>query len=110
MSITTEIGKRIRYYRTGQGMSQERLAEYSDLHPTYIGQLERGEKTPTIETLYRITKGLHITLSTLVEGIEDFDKPFDNFVHKSLLLIEQQTPANQEHLFHVIEHILKMQR
>ncbi len=110
MNITIEIGKRIRYYRLKQSISQEKLAEYSDLHPTYIGQLERGEKTPSIETLYRITKGLHISLAALMEGIEDYDKPVDNFAHKTLTLLEQQTPTDQEHLFYIIEHILKMQK
>ena len=51
MNITIEIANRIRYRRNELGFSQEQLAEYSDLHPSYIGQLERGEKTPSIETL-----------------------------------------------------------
>lgn len=38
------IGRRIRNYRTQQKLSQEKLAELSGCHPTYIGQIERGEK------------------------------------------------------------------
>ncbi len=41
-----------------------------NLHPTYIGQLERGEKNATIESLYRISKGLNISMSKLLENIE----------------------------------------
>lgn len=51
MVVTQEIGNRIRYYRTLKEISQEKLSELSSLHPSYIGQLERGEKTPSIETL-----------------------------------------------------------
>ena len=42
--IAKSVGQRIRNYRTRQGLSQEKLAELSGCHPTYIGQLERGEK------------------------------------------------------------------
>ncbi|MCM1180298.1 MAG: helix-turn-helix domain-containing protein [Clostridium sp.] len=110
MNITEEIGQRIRYYRTQQKISQEKLSEYSELHPTYIGQIERGEKTPSIETLYKIAKGLHIPLATLVEGIDHFAEPVDNFAYKSFQLIEQQPPKNQEHLYYIVKQILKMEK
>ena len=42
--LSVEIGKRIRNYRIGQKMSQEELAEKCGLHPTYIGQVERGDR------------------------------------------------------------------
>lgn len=42
--IAKSVGQRIRNYRTQLGWSQEKLAELSGCHPTYIGQLERGEK------------------------------------------------------------------
>ena len=40
--IAKAVGQRIRNYRTKKGLSQEKLAELSGCHPTYIGQLERG--------------------------------------------------------------------
>ena len=46
MNISYIIGERLRSYRRQKGWSQELLAEHADLHATYIGQLERGEKTP----------------------------------------------------------------
>ena len=45
--IAKAVGQRIRNYRTKAGFSQEKLAEMSGCHPTYIGQLERGEKNAT---------------------------------------------------------------
>ena len=46
MSIAKIIGDRIRAYRNQKGWSQEYLAEKADVHHTYIGQLERSEKSP----------------------------------------------------------------
>ena len=49
--IAKFIGQRIRNYRTQRGLSQEKLAELSGCHPTYIGQVERGEKNATLESI-----------------------------------------------------------
>ena len=49
--IAKIIGQRIRNYRTQKGLSQEKLAELAGCHPTYIGQLERGEKNATLESV-----------------------------------------------------------
>ena len=49
--IAKTIGQRVRNYRIDKGLSQEKLAELSGCHPTYIGQVERGEKNATLESL-----------------------------------------------------------
>lgn len=60
-NITKLVGTRIRGFRKEKRLSQEELAEKCSLHPTYIGQLERGEKNPTIESVMKIANGLEIT-------------------------------------------------
>ncbi len=74
--IAKAVGQRIRNYRTKKGLSQEKLAELSGCHPTYIGQLERGEKNATLESIERITAALGISLSKLFEklGGQEDDK------------------------------------
>lgn len=69
MSIAKIIGERLRAYRIQKGWSQEMLAEKAELHHTYIGQLERGEKNATIESIYKVTTALDIPLSALFENI-----------------------------------------
>ena len=66
-TISGMIGERIRKFRTEQKLSQEELAFNSELHPAYIGKVERGEKCPTIETLYKISNGLKIPLHKLLD-------------------------------------------
>ncbi len=67
--IAKIIGQRIRNYRTKLGLSQEILAELSGFHHTYIGQLERGEKNATIESIEKISKALDLPLSKLFEKL-----------------------------------------
>lgn len=67
--IAQTFGQRVRYHRKKKGFSQEKLAELCDLHPTYIGQLERGEKNATLETVMSICRGLEIAPARLFENL-----------------------------------------
>lgn len=58
-----EVGKRIKYFRERRELSQNGLANKAGISPTYIYQLEKGEKSPTVESIYNICRfGLGITL------------------------------------------------
>ena len=69
--ILEKLAKRIRYLRKTKKMSQENLAEKADLHPTYIGTIERAEKNPTITSLEKIAKAFNISLTELVSFPEE---------------------------------------
>ena len=56
------IGKKIEKLRKECGMSQARLANEAGLSPSYIPDLEKGLKCPTVETLDNICYALNITL------------------------------------------------
>jgi len=64
--ICTRVGDTIRKYREKMDISQERLAELAELHRTYIGQVERGEKNLTLRSLERIAKALKIKARDLL--------------------------------------------
>ena len=61
-TITQATANQIRNFRQKQNLSQEQLALKADLNPAYLGQIERGLKCPTIETLYKIVCALDISL------------------------------------------------
>jgi len=63
--IAKTVGERIRAYRTKVGLSQEGLAEKAGLHSTYIGQLERGEKNATLESVEKVARALNVSFETL---------------------------------------------
>lgn len=57
-----EIGRKIKKMRTERGMSQYKLAMEAGLSPSYIPDIEKGLKCPTVEVLDSICFALHITL------------------------------------------------
>lgn len=69
-NILKALGDRIRILRTKKGLSQQKLAELSDLSYKYLGEVERAQQNPTIQTLQKIADGLEISLNELVQ-IED---------------------------------------
>ena len=64
--ITVAVGNRIRYFRRLQSISQEELALRANLNPAYLGQVERGLKCPTVDTLYKIAKAMNISPAELL--------------------------------------------
>ena len=53
--------------RTKAKLSQEKLAEFANINKNTVGLLERGEMSPSIETLEKIAKALNIELKELVD-------------------------------------------
>ena len=58
-----------------KGFSQESFADHCGLHRTYMGGIERGERNLTIQTVLTVAKGLGITMSELLSGIEKQVEP-----------------------------------
>lgn len=64
--VNIAFGKRLSELRKSKGLSQEAFAHKCHFDRTYIGILERGEKSPTLNTLEKIAISLEITLSELL--------------------------------------------
>jgi transcriptional regulator with XRE-family HTH domain len=63
--INKRVGLRIREVREEGNISQEKLAELAGVHRTYIGQIERGEKSMTLNSLERISRALKVNIKEL---------------------------------------------
>jgi transcriptional regulator with XRE-family HTH domain len=64
------LGRVLAETRRKAGLSQEALAAKAKLHPTYISQLERGLKSPTVRVLVEIAKACHTTASDVLQEAE----------------------------------------
>lgn len=69
--ITIALGKKIRALRQARNWTQEQLAEYAELHVSYIVLLEKGANRATIETLEKLAKAFGISISDLVQSLDD---------------------------------------
>ena len=66
--VLKRFGNRIRDFRMQKALSQEKLAEQSGLHRTYIGMVERGEKNVSLKNILKISKALNIKPEELFKG------------------------------------------
>lgn len=73
LSILTQFGKRVRELRLLKGLSQEDLAELSDLDRTYISSLERGKRNVGLKNVAAIATALGVSLTQLFDGITERD-------------------------------------
>ena len=99
--IAKIIGQRIRNYRTQKGLSQEKLAELAGCHPTYIGQLERGEKNATLESVEKIASAMDISLSELFDKLGKSGS--NNIAAKCYDLVASKNEAEQKQLYKMLQ-------
>ena len=103
--IAKIIGQRIRNYRTQKGLSQEKLAELAGCHPTYIGQLERGEKNATLESVEKIASAMDISLSELFDKLGKSGS--NNIAAKCYDLVASKNEAEQKQLYKMLQEMHK---
>ena len=105
--LSKQIGQRIRNYRTALGFSQEKLAELAGCHPTYIGQIERGEKNATLESIEKIASALNISLSTLFEKLQNTPEDAENIPLQGYEFLATKTKEEQKQLLRILLEIDK---
>jgi transcriptional regulator with XRE-family HTH domain len=74
------FGERLRQLRVERGISQEKLAELAGLHRNYIGHLERGEKTASLDVIVRLS-------ATFDTSVTELLKPFDHHTTRSVAIV-----------------------
>jgi transcriptional regulator with XRE-family HTH domain len=63
------FGKRLRELRLALGLSQEKLAEITELHRNYVGGVERGERNVSLINIVKLARGLDTKPADLLETI-----------------------------------------
>lgn len=70
------FGRALRALRKSMGLSQDELAAAAGVHRTYVGGVERGERNPTLSTIFRLSEALGVTPAELLElTAEQLDLP-----------------------------------
>lgn len=61
------VAGNLKKIREKRRMSLDKVSEVTGVSKSMLGQIERGESNPTIQTLWRIAKGLRVSFSSLIE-------------------------------------------
>ena len=65
-STRERFARNLREARQAKGLSQEALADAADLHRTYVGSVERGERNISIDNIERLAHALGVTAASLL--------------------------------------------
>lgn len=104
-SLPTIIGQRLRAYRCHRGLTQERLAELAEVHPTYIGQVERGEKNLTLTTLHRLLRALDVSFVVFFECIDPRPSEERSYAQRCYELVSGRSEKDQQRLYTILREI-----
>lgn len=71
IDLKTLLGMAIKTQRISLGFSQEELAHRAGLHRTYVSDLERGARNPSIESIEKLASALQVSVAKLFEAADD---------------------------------------
>ena len=67
MDILQRLGRNVRRLRSAQGLSQEEFADEAGIHRTYVSDIERGARNPTIKIVDRLANALGVAPGRLLD-------------------------------------------
>lgn len=105
--ITAAVAARIKYFRHVRDFSQEELALRANINPAYFGQVERGLKCPTIDTLYKIAKALEVPLPELLRT-DTLPGYTADHSHRMKELLSRVPEEKMDSVFKVLEDIVEL--
>lgn len=70
MTVEEAFGLTLQSLRKARKLSQEKLGFESGYHRTYISQLERGQKSPSLKTVFHLAAALKASPTQIVSGVE----------------------------------------
>jgi len=68
--LRRQIGARLKRARQDRGLTQDQLAEAAGFHTTYIAKVEAGDRTPSLETLIRLSSIMQVSLQSVVAVVD----------------------------------------
>ena len=98
------FGMRVKLIRKAAKISQEKIAEATQLHPTYISMIESGKTNPTLEIIDKLSKALNVEISDLLSSLSTgIDPEIDAKLTEAISNIKKQKPRDQIKLLEAIK-------
>ncbi|MBI5882195.1 MAG: helix-turn-helix domain-containing protein [Elusimicrobia bacterium] len=107
--IYKSLSKRIREERDLRGWTQEEFAERAGVHLSFIGQIERGIRKPSLATVQRMAEALGVDPGRLLGPPPQRRDPYP-IEHKVADLIRDASPAQRRHLYATFRDMVRALR
>lgn len=102
---TVAVGARIKAARERAGMTQDELAEALDMSSTHISVIERGVKSPRLDTFVSIANTLHVSTDMLLRDV--VEKSSDGITSELSAQISSLPPKEQDRVFAVLRALIE---
>ena len=93
--ISNRIGGRIRQYRNQKGLTQEALALNSGINVSFLGDIERGTKKPSVESLEKLLNALGVTFQEFFD-FESEIKPIQECTALEKIIVDLRGRPDEE--------------
>ncbi len=101
------FGQNVRELRKNLSLTQEQLAEVCERHPIYISELERGIKSPSLDSILRICRALKISPGDLMNLAFQADTNNQVIKKQIMTIISQQSTGDLKRLLRIIKAYLE---
>ena len=101
----SKVAARIFAARKARGMTQEELAARAELSPTHIGVIERGLKTPNLDSFVAIANALGVSADSLLQDV--VDKSCESASTELSRLIARQSPDMQRKIYRAVRALVE---
>ncbi|MBI4655580.1 MAG: helix-turn-helix transcriptional regulator, partial [Elusimicrobia bacterium] len=101
-NIYVILGNAVRVYRMKLGWSQEELGERANLHPSYIGQIERGTKKISLATLQKLSTALKVKISDILQEKPVKYKP-TTWENKIIGIVRDRPVERQKQAYRILK-------
>lgn len=111
--IRAKLGARIRLLRKKAGLTLAQLAELADVDSGFLGYIELGQKTPSLETVEKIARGLQAPVAQLFDTNIIADKKSDEddrILQQVRYLLESRGRSEKGDLLAILKHLRDPER
>ena len=102
-SALKQFGQTIQRLRKYQNLTQEQLGELCDRHPVYISELERGVKSPSLDSILRLSEALKVTSGDLMNLAFQPENDKQSYKREITVLLEQQNSEDLRRIIRIIK-------
>ena len=104
-SLLKSVGRRVRSAREELQLTQEQLAERAGLHVSYVGQIERGLREPSLKSLFAVAKALNLQVAALLSEAEEKE---DGLLRELRRSVGALKPPQQREVLKIVRQVVQL--